>query len=169
MTDPSLDVIRNCFEGVVPAVLATCGSDRVPNVSLVSQVHYFDCSRVALSYQFFNKTRRNILETGMVDTIGIPSADRFQLIDIHPDARRLYDRNYLGIERSNDCVFIEITLRRGRTPDMKRALYKAVAEGMQARLGISGQDVMVLLRENAPIDWSFGNGDAQLASPGAQD
>lgn len=65
MTEPSLEVIRNCFEGVVPAVLATCDSHGVPNVSLVSQVHYVGCSQVALSYQFFNKTRRNILDTGM--------------------------------------------------------------------------------------------------------
>ncbi|MCU9850523.1 GAF domain-containing protein [Defluviimonas sp. WL0024] len=64
MTAPSLDVIRNCFEGVVPAVLATCDAEGVPNVSLVSQVHYVDRGRVALSYQFFNKTRRNILATG---------------------------------------------------------------------------------------------------------
>lgn len=65
MTKPSLEVIRNCFEGVVPAVLATCDGEGMPNVSLVSQVHYVDCERVALSYQFFNKTRRNILETGV--------------------------------------------------------------------------------------------------------
>ncbi len=65
MTDPPLDVIRNCFEGVVPAVLATCDGDGMPNVSLVSQVHYVDCARVALSYQFFNKTRRNILTNGL--------------------------------------------------------------------------------------------------------
>ncbi|SPH24021.1 hypothetical protein DEA8626_03069 [Defluviimonas aquaemixtae] len=65
MTSPSLDVIRNCFEGIVPAVLATCDAEGAPNVSLVSQVHYVDCTRVALSYQFFNKTRRNILDTGL--------------------------------------------------------------------------------------------------------
>jgi len=68
MTAPRLDVIRNCFEGVIPAVLSTCDADGTPNVSLVSQVHYVDCEHVALSYQFFNKTRRNILETGMAMT-----------------------------------------------------------------------------------------------------
>jgi len=65
MMEPSLNMIRNCFEGVVPAVLATCDAEGVPNASIVSQVHFVDCTRVALSYQFFNKTRRNILETGM--------------------------------------------------------------------------------------------------------
>lgn len=65
MTVPSLEAIRNCFEGVIPAVLATRDDDGTPNVSLVSQVHYVDHERVALSYQFFNKTRRNLLGTGM--------------------------------------------------------------------------------------------------------
>ena len=64
MTAPSLETIKNCFEGVVPGMLATCDTDGVPNISLVSQVHFVDCSHVALSYQFFNKTRCNILETG---------------------------------------------------------------------------------------------------------
>jgi hypothetical protein len=69
MTDLSLEAIRNCFEGVVPAMLATCDAEGVPNVSLVSQVHFVDCEHVALSYQFFNKTRRNLLDTGMASVV----------------------------------------------------------------------------------------------------
>ena len=46
MTEPSLEVIRTCFEGVVPAVLATCDAAGVPNVSIVSQVHYVDLSLI---------------------------------------------------------------------------------------------------------------------------
>jgi adenylate cyclase len=59
----TLDVIRNCLEGFLPSVLASCDEAGMPNVSLISQVHYVDAERVALSYQFFNKTRRNILAT----------------------------------------------------------------------------------------------------------
>ena len=59
----TLDALRDCFEGTVPAVLATVDPSGIPNVSFISQVHYVDPGRVALSYQFFNKTRRNILST----------------------------------------------------------------------------------------------------------
>ncbi len=60
---PTLDALRDCFEGTVPAVLATVDPSGMPNVSYISQIHYVDPDRVALSYQFFNKTRRNILST----------------------------------------------------------------------------------------------------------
>ncbi|MBO9514467.1 MAG: GAF domain-containing protein [Variovorax sp.] len=58
---PSLNDIRACFEGAIPAMMATCAEDGTPNVALISQVHYVDERHVALSYQFFNKTRANIL------------------------------------------------------------------------------------------------------------
>ena len=62
MTAPSLHSIRPCLEGAIPAVMATCASDGTPNVAYISQVVYVDEGHVALSFQFFNKTRANILD-----------------------------------------------------------------------------------------------------------
>ncbi|MDY0108303.1 MAG: pyridoxamine 5'-phosphate oxidase family protein, partial [Giesbergeria sp.] len=63
MTTPSLHAIRPCLEGAIPAIMATCASDGTPNVAYISQVVYVDEGHVALSFQFFNKTRENILAT----------------------------------------------------------------------------------------------------------
>jgi len=56
------DLPLRCFQGVFPSVLSTCGLDGTPNVSYLSQVFFVDDRHVALSCQFFNKTKRNVLE-----------------------------------------------------------------------------------------------------------
>ncbi|BAV34912.1 histidine kinase [Sulfuricaulis limicola] len=58
---PRLGALRRCFEGAIPSAIATCAADGTPNVAYLSQVHYVDESHVALTYQFFNSTRKNIL------------------------------------------------------------------------------------------------------------
>ncbi|WP_341915269.1 GAF domain-containing protein [Polaromonas sp. YR568] len=61
MIPPTLADIRPCLEGAIPAVMATCALDGTPNAAYISQVFYAGERQVALSFQFFNKTRQNIL------------------------------------------------------------------------------------------------------------
>ncbi|MDO8449235.1 MAG: GAF domain-containing protein [Rhodoferax sp.] len=61
MNKPTLGEIRPCLEGLIPAVIATAAADGTPNVAYISQVCFVDEDHVALSFQFFNKTRANIL------------------------------------------------------------------------------------------------------------
>ena len=77
----SVDAIRDCLEGAIPANIATCAPDGTPNVSYVSQVHYVDSSHVALTFQFFNKTRENVLAQprAAVLVINPQTAARFRM------------------------------------------------------------------------------------------
>jgi hypothetical protein len=56
------DEIKPATQGVIPSQVATCALDGTPNVTVVSQVYYVDPDHVALSYQFFSKTIKNIRE-----------------------------------------------------------------------------------------------------------
>ena len=51
------------LEGVIPGVLCTVARDGTPHLCYLSQADYIDEQHVALSFQFFNRSRENILAT----------------------------------------------------------------------------------------------------------
>jgi adenylate cyclase len=78
MTDPvTLESLATCFQGLLPAQLVTCSRDGVPNTAYLSHVDYVDPAHVALSFQFFNKSRRNISENPNAAVI-VPNPDTGQ-------------------------------------------------------------------------------------------
>ena len=99
----------------------------------------------------------------MVATIGIPAADRFQVVTEHGEGSLIYDPGYLGISRTGDVVFVQITLSVGRSVETKKALYAKIAENLAKSPGLRKEDVFVNLVEVVKEDWSFGNGEAQYA------
>jgi len=111
----------------------------------------------------FAKAVGDGIHDAMIATVGIPADDRFQVITEHERALLVADPHYLGIERSDGAILVQITLRSGRSDDKKRALYRTIVENLQARAGVRKEDVVVTLVENEAIDWSFGNGVAQYA------
>jgi len=103
------------------------------------------------------------VHTALVDAIGIPQDDRFQVINVVPKERLIYDRNYFDIKRGEATVFVQITLRPGRTDDQKRRLYHLIATQLWRKAKVRAEDVFITLVEIAGENWSFGGGIAQYA------
>lgn len=101
----------------------------------------------------------------MVETLSVPQGDRFQLITEHPADGFVFDTSYLGVQRSPDCIFIQVTLNEGRTVEKKLAFYKALVDGLHQRLNLRREDVVINLVEVKKENWSFGYGEAQYVKP----
>lgn len=98
----------------------------------------------------------------LVEAIGMPPAELFNLVSDYDPERFFYDRSFNGIARSDELVVIEITMRRGRSDAMKRALYAGIAERLGAA-GVSARDIFIFVHENDYSDWSVGNGVFAMA------
>jgi 4-oxalocrotonate tautomerase len=99
----------------------------------------------------------------LVEAIGIPAQDRFQVHVGHEAARFVFDPSYLGIARSADVVFVQITLSVGRSLDQKKALFAAIVRNLGQSPSVRPEDVFINLVEVVKENWSFGNGVAQYA------
>jgi len=122
-----LESIQGAFRGVIPSAFATCAADGTPNITYMSVVHYVDSDRVALSRQFFNKTRANLDEN-----------PRSQVRVVEPETWREY---------LLDLEFVH-TETHGATFDAMNANLQAVASqsGMESVFRLRGVDVHRVLR-----------------------
>jgi len=96
-------------------------------------------------------------------SVGVPKDDRFQVISEHEPENLQFDSDYLGIHRTEQLVIIQISWNEGRTTEQKRALYKAIADGLHSAIGLRREDVFINLVEVKKENWSFGKGEAQYA------
>ena len=111
----------------------------------------------------YRATIGDVVYEAMLEGLGVPKDDRFQVITEHADADLIVDPTYLGIARTRDAILIQLTLNDGRSVEKKKAFYKLVADGLHARLGVRREDVFISLVEVKKENWSFGNGEAQYA------
>jgi phenylpyruvate tautomerase PptA (4-oxalocrotonate tautomerase family) len=109
----------------------------------------------------FGKKIGEIVYGAMVDTIGVPPRDLFQIITEHNRDGLIFDPIYLDIPRTDSIVFIQATISEGRTVELKQKFYREVAQRLHDRLGIRTEDVFINLIEVKRENWSFGNGVAQ--------
>ena len=108
--------------------------------------------------------RKAILEgiyQALRETFNVPEGDRFMILTEHDADDFVYDPDYLGIQRSDDLVYIQITVSNTRPTAQKQALYRRIVAKLTENPGLRPEDVFINLVEVLPENWSFGHGEAQ--------
>ena len=103
------------------------------------------------------------IHEALVEGIGMPEDELFNLVTEYGDGEFFYDRRFNGIARSENLIAVEITMRRGRSDAMKRDLYAAITRNLEAAAAVSPKDVFIFMHENDYSDWSVGNGVFAMA------
>ena len=96
------------------------------------------------------------------ETLDVPEGDQFMTITEHDAANFRYGDAF-GIARTDDLVYVEITVFDTRTVEQKKALFRRLAELLSENPGIRPQDVFVTLADVPKENWSVGDGLAQFA------
>lgn len=103
------------------------------------------------------------LAAALHEAFNVPADDQFMAITEHDPANFRFNANYLGVARSEDVVYIQITANNTRTLEQKKALYLRVTQLLGESPGIRPEDVFVSLVEVDKANWSMGHGLAQYA------
>jgi len=102
----------------------------------------------------------------MRETVQIKEGDRFMAITEHSAYEFAYGP-FLGIDRSDELVQIQVFWAPGKTVDAKLAMYRRIVERLGDNPGVRPQDVLISVIETAAENWSFGNGETQFYRPAA--
>ena len=102
------------------------------------------------------------LYRAMREALSVPEDDQFMTITEHDAANFRYGHAF-GVRRSDDLVYIQITVFDTRTPEQKQALFRRIAQLLGDRPGIRPQDIFVNVLDSAKENWSVGHGLAQFA------
>ena len=113
--------------------------------------------------QDISKKIGDIVYAAMEQEINVPKDDKFQIITRHDSSEINIPDSYLGIKYTPGIIIIQITLNGGRSVELKKKLYKKIAEELHTKLHIRKEDAFIGLVEVDKENWSFGNGEAQYA------
>lgn len=105
--------------------------------------------------EYIKKVSDSINEA-VIETMGFPDDDRYQVINQLPDDCLQYQG------RQEDRVMMHLVMRSGRSNKSKQAFYEKVVKYLSDRLQIKPENVFITITENHDIDFSFKDGVAQF-------
>ena len=107
----------------------------------------------------YRRTIADVVYEQMIACLGVPE-DRFQVISEHEPENFLFDPDYLGYYRSENCIFIQLIFLDVASADQKAAFYKAVVDDLHSELHVRPEDVFFNLMTVDSADFSMGMGRA---------
>ncbi len=122
-------------------------------------------SYAAGKQQYYSSALSQGVHRAMMEAFNVPEDDFFQIVTEHAPATSLIGpSSFMGIEHSEDLVFVQITCAEGRSVDQKKALYEGIVARLAKDAGVRKEDVIINLVETKRENWSFGNGIAPFAA-----
>lgn len=97
----------------------------------------------------------------MLAAFDVPPGDRYQIVHQHPAREMIIEDTGLGIQRTRDVVFLQVTTR-PRPRALKEDFYRRLVAELKSSCDIEPRDVVVSMVSNTDDDWSFGHGRAQF-------
>src|SRR5262245_56393469 len=82
----------------------------------------------------------NAIHRALVECLNVAERDHFRIITEHSAGRLLYDSGYLGIERTDGIVFVQVFLSAGRNTEQKKAFYGRVAGLLASEARVAASD-----------------------------
>ncbi|WP_312664574.1 tautomerase family protein [Pantoea sp. CTOTU49201] len=104
------------------------------------------------------QTLSDTLHEVLVAEFNVPHDDRFQVIESLAVQRFIYNRHYLSGGRSDRYVLLNIVAGKPRSVEQKCATYQVLSKRLQQRLNLDPNDLMIIIQQTQPEDWSFSGG-----------
>jgi hypothetical protein len=124
-------------------------------------------TRIAIRKGKTPEYKRALMEgiyEAMRETVAIKDGDRFMTITEHDEHEFAYGP-FLGIDRSDDLVQVQVFWAPGKTIEARLAMYRRIVERLGVCPGVRPQDVLICVVETAADNWSFGYGETQFYQP----
>jgi phenylpyruvate tautomerase PptA (4-oxalocrotonate tautomerase family) len=107
----------------------------------------------------YRNTLADIVYQGILGILKAPDGDRFVVINEHSPENLIYDKHFLGFDRSPNFILVQVTSTVGNDKKTKLAFFRFIADELKSKLSVRPDDIMINMVFVDRSDWSFGNGD----------
>jgi phenylpyruvate tautomerase PptA (4-oxalocrotonate tautomerase family) len=104
------------------------------------------------------------IQAALMNTLGVPAEDFYQLIFEFPKNRFLHTPSFVGMHYTDDLIILDVTFIQGRPKETRLALLKDINARVVAATGLVPDNLLITLYEVPGENISFGQGEAQRAN-----